>query len=126
MPISALRKYFAAASLAMLLVLAVSPLKDYFREWKGYQYRYNTMIATLPQRVAPVPIGLRQIWVQKLDRVDRCETCHLGLKEIALASAPEPFRTHPHIDHDIDSFGCTVCHEGQGAATEYRESIGLE
>ena len=51
-------------------------------------------------------------------------TCHLGLKEPALKNAPEPYRTHPQIYHDIEEFGCTVCHEGQGAATEYLESIG--
>jgi mono/diheme cytochrome c family protein len=69
-------------------------------------------------------VGIRQIWVQKLDRVDRCVTCHLGLKEPALKNAPEPYRTHPAIYHDIEEFGCTVCHEGQGSATEYLESVG--
>jgi mono/diheme cytochrome c family protein len=119
-----LRKYFALASVAFLVVLAVSPFKDYFREWKGYQEGYNEVVARLPQRVKPAEIGIRQIWVQKLDRVDRCVTCHLGLKEPALASAPEPYTAHPQIYHDIEEFGCTMCHEGQGAATEYLESVG--
>ncbi len=119
-----LRKYFAVASVVFLVVLAVSPLKDYFREWKGYQHAYNRLIAGLPQRVHPAEIGIRQIWVQKLDRVDRCMTCHLGIKEEALSTAPQPFRTHPHMYHDVETFGCTICHEGQGAATEYKESIG--
>lgn len=119
-----LAKYFAVVSVALLIVLAVSPLKDFFHEWKGYQYVYNGLIATLPQRVKPAEIGIKQIWVQKLDRVDRCETCHLGLKEDALKDAQEPFRSHPRIHHDIQEFGCTMCHEGQGVATEYTESIG--
>lgn len=119
-----LAKYFAVASVALLVVLAISPFKDFFREWKGYQYTYNRLVATLPQRVKPVDIGIRQIWVQKLNRVDRCETCHLGLKEPALKNAQEPFNTHPRIHHDIQEFGCTMCHEGQGVATEYKESIG--
>ena len=121
---AALKKIFAVVAVLFLLVLAVSPLKDYLREWKWYQMKYNALIAGLPQRVQPARIDLRQIWVQKFDRVDRCETCHLGLKEPALKNAPEPFTTHPHIHHDIEEFGCTICHEGQGAATEYRESIG--
>jgi mono/diheme cytochrome c family protein len=107
-----------------LLVLAISPLKDYLREWKRYQTNYNRLTTTLPQRVNPAPIGIRQIWVQKFDRVDRCETCHLGLKEQALANAKEPYTTHPQIHHDIEEFGCTFCHEGQGSATEYLESVG--
>jgi mono/diheme cytochrome c family protein len=121
-----LSKYFAAASIALLIVLAVSPMKDFFREWKGYQYAYNRLITTLPQRVKPAEIGIRQIWVQKLDRVDRCETCHLGLKEDALRKVKEPFRSHPRIHHDIEEFGCTMCHGGQGAATEYEQSVGKE
>jgi mono/diheme cytochrome c family protein len=119
-----LSKYFAVASVALLIVLAVSPMKDFFREWKGYQYAYNRLVATLPQRVKPAEIGIKQIWVQKLDRVDRCETCHLGLQESALRDAKEPFTTHPRIHHDIEEFGCTMCHGGQGVATEYKESVG--
>ena len=49
---------------------------------------YNSLVAGLPQKVKPVPIGIRQIWNQKFDRVDRCITCHPGLKEEALADAP--------------------------------------
>ena len=119
-----LSKYFAIISVALLIVLAVSPMKDFFREWKGYQYAYNQLIAKLPQRVKPAEIGIKQIWVQKLDRVDRCETCHLGLKEEALLDAKEPFGTHPRIHHDIEEFGCTMCHGGQGVATDYKESVG--
>ncbi len=119
-----LSKYFAVVSVALLIVLAVSPMKDFFREWKGYQYAYNQLITKLPQRVKPAEIGIKQIWVQKFDRVDRCETCHLGLKEDALVNAKEPFRTHPRIHHDIEEFGCTMCHGGQGVATEYKESVG--
>lgn len=119
-----LGKYFAAVSVGMLIVLAVSPMKDFFREWKGYQYEFNRLITTLPQRVKPTEIGIKQIWVQKLNRVDRCETCHLGVNTPALKDAKEPFTTHPHIYHDIEGFGCTMCHGGQGVATEYKESTG--
>jgi len=119
-----LRVPFAVVAVLFMVILAVAPLKDYMREWKGYQVGYNRLIAELPQRVKPVDVGIRQLWVQKLDRVDRCVTCHLGIKEPALRNAPEPYRAHPQIAHDVEEFGCTFCHEGQGAATEYRESVG--
>jgi mono/diheme cytochrome c family protein len=119
-----LRKYFALSSIVALVILAVSPFKDYFREWKSYQFQYNTLVNDLPQRVAPVPIGIKQQWIQKLDRVDRCVTCHLGMKEEALKKVRQPFTTHPRMYHDVEEFGCTICHEGQGAATEFKESIG--
>ncbi len=119
-----IRKVFAAVAVLFLLILAVSPLKDYMKEWRRYQVGYNKYIENLPQRVKPVDIGIRQTWVRKLDRVDRCETCHLGLNEAALQNAPQPYRTHPKIYHDVEEFGCTVCHEGQGASTEFKESTG--
>jgi mono/diheme cytochrome c family protein len=119
-----LRRVFAISSVIFLIVLALSPLKDYFREWKSYQIQYNTLIKDLPKRVPPTPIGIKQMWIQKFDRVDRCVTCHLGIKDDALISAHQPYTTHPHIFHDVEDFGCTICHEGQGAATEFKESIG--
>lgn len=41
---------------------------------------------------------------------------------------PSPYTTHPRLDlfvgslspHPMGTFGCTVCHEGQGSATEFR------
>ena len=119
-----LRLSFAFSSVAFLVVLAVSPFKDFFREWKWYQYEYNDLIKELPQRVKPAEIGVKQIWVQELDRIDRCVTCHLGLKEPALREVKQPFRAHPNIYHDVEDFGCTACHEGQGLATTYKESVG--
>ena len=119
-----LRLTFAISSLTFLVMLAISPLKDFFREWKWYQYEYNELVSDLPQRVKPAEIGIKQLWIQKLDRIDRCVTCHLGLNEPALREAKQPFRTHPKIDHDYEDFGCTACHEGQGSATTYRESVG--
>ncbi|MBI4547151.1 MAG: c-type cytochrome [Ignavibacteriae bacterium] len=119
-----LRIYFAASSIVFLVVLAISPLKDFFREWKWYQYKFNDLIKELPQRIKPAEIGIKQLWVRKLDRIDRCVTCHLGLKEKALQEAEQPFRIHPHIYHDFEEFGCTMCHEGQGLSTTFKESIG--
>ena len=66
--------------------------------------------------------------------VDRCESCHLGIREpvkltAAAMSLPgkkpdeyaRAFTTHPEPDllkiHDPDKFGCTPCHQGNGRAT---------
>ncbi|MEK7748532.1 MAG: hypothetical protein AAB269_00580, partial [Bacteroidota bacterium] len=106
------RTYFAISSVIFLVVLAISPLKDFFREWKWYQYEYNDLVGGLPQRIKPADIGIKQIWARKLDRIDRCVTCHLGLKEKALVESKEPFRSHPQIYHDFEELGCTICHEG--------------
>jgi len=118
------RTYFAISSVVFLVVLAIAPLKDFFREWKWYQFEYNRLVVELPQRIKPADIGIKQIWARKLDRIDRCVTCHLGLKEKALVESKQPFRSHPHIHHDFEELGCTICHEGQGSATSFKESVG--
>jgi cytochrome c1 len=67
--------------------------------------------------------GIQQVWLPELSVVDRCNSCHVGLKEASLADVPtQPYRTHPVIPHKLDQFGCTVCHRGQGAATTVAEA----
>lgn len=64
-------------------------------------------------------------------RVDRCESCHAGIDKAGFENTPEhpvpnPYRTHPHREvilgkHPPDKFGCTPCHQGQGAAVNSPE-----
>ena len=66
--------------------------------------------------------------------VDRCESCHLGIREpVKLAAAAmslkgkkpdefaRAFTSHPEPDllkiHDPEKFGCSPCHQGNGRAT---------
>jgi cytochrome c551/c552 len=60
-----------------------------------------------------------------IQQVDRCHTCHMGVDSgnYTDASIQKEFRTHPNrkllfASHPIDKFGCTVCHQGQGRATD--------
>ncbi|HKI89561.1 MAG TPA: c-type cytochrome, partial [Draconibacterium sp.] len=50
---------------------------------------------------------------------------HVGLNTEGLEKVKQPFTSHPKIYHDINDFGCTICHMGQGLATSYKESKGL-
>lgn len=82
-------------------------------------------------------------------RFDRCRTCHLGIERfgtgnvptfphgetdsddpadwVAANAFPQPFSSHPRPDvyltatspHPLPEFGCTICHEGQGSATNF-------
>lgn len=118
---------FAWVSLLLTLSLAVSPLKDFFRQWRGYQRQYASYIKSRPDAKAlrsRMEPGIHQIWLPRLGVVDRCTTCHLGINEptLAGASVPEPFRAHPAIPHNPESWGCTVCHRGQGPATKVEEA----
>ena len=75
-----------------------------------------------------------QINVPEANIVDRCESCHMGIREpVKLTAAAMPlkgkkpdayahaFTSHPEPDllkiHDPDKFGCSPCHQGNGRAT---------
>ena len=117
---------FGVVSLIFLASLAIAPAKNFFSEWRHYQHGYLRMIRnrseanTLQRHFKG---GIEQIWLPELGVVDRCTSCHVGLKEASLVDVPtQPFRTHPVIPHKLDEFGCTVCHRGQGAATTVAEA----
>ena len=71
-------------------------------------------------------VEIKQIHVKDIDLVDRCESCHLGIREpITLAAADmggeAVFISHPKKElleiHDPARFGCSACHNGNGRAT---------
>ncbi len=117
---------FGTLSVLLLLLLTIVPAKDYFRQWRGYQNQYRRLIrgrndaTSLTRRFQG---GLQQTWLPELDVVDRCTTCHVGLREASLVDVKvQPFRPHPPIPHKLTEFGCVLCHEGQGAATTVQEA----
>jgi cytochrome c1 len=117
---------FGVVSVIFLVSLAIAPAKNFFSEWRHYQ---NGYLKTISGRGDAVTLrrhfqsGIQQIWLPELGVVDRCTSCHVGLKEASLADVPtQPFRTHPVIPHKIEQLGCTVCHRGQGAATTVSEA----
>jgi cbb3-type cytochrome oxidase cytochrome c subunit len=77
---------------------------------------------------------IQQINVPEANIVDRCESCHMGVREpIKLSAAAmsikgkkpdqyaRAFTSHPEPDllkiHDPEKFGCSPCHQGNGRAT---------
>ncbi len=117
---------FGFVSLVLLLTLAIAPAKDHFSQWHSYQRKYLALVrdrgdaVSLRRRLEP---GIHQIWLPELGVVDRCTTCHLGLKEASLSDVTQqPFRKHPVIPHSVDGFGCVICHGGQGPATTVDEA----
>ncbi len=81
------------------------------------------------------PVEIKQIYIPELDVVDRCESCHTGVRDPLFADAVQPFTSHPSVFslwredpsgfswkgildvHPPERFGCTTCHRGQGYAT---------
>lgn len=71
-------------------------------------------------------IQMSQLNVEELKRVDRCISCHVNIQGKEDLLNEQPFKKHPGgylflKNHPVKSFGCTICHEGQGRATTSTE-----
>ena len=85
----------------------------------------SVQIDGLISRMRDFPIGIKQIHLLDIDLVDRCESCHLGIREpveIGRTDLIYPvFQSHPRPEllqiHDPEQFGCSSCHNGNGRAT---------
>ena len=118
----------AFGTLGVLLTasLAIAPTYEVFNQWHRYQRGYLKLVRvradgnSLRRRFQP---GLQQIWIPELGVVDRCQTCHVALKEVSLSDvSQQPFRPHPPMPHPPTRFGCVICHRGQGGATSVEEA----
>ncbi len=91
-------------------------------------------IAGLQKKTADWDNKIVQINVASANIVDRCESCHMGIREpvkltpasMAVKGAKpdeyaQAFVSHPDEEilkiHDPDKFGCSPCHQGNGRAT---------
>lgn len=116
--------FFALSLLALALILAAA-WQAGTPAWKNYQRAFLQLEAQgEPNAVAKAavlatPPEVHQVMLTGLQRVDRCTTCHLGVEDPTMKNAAEPFRYHANLGPHIPSrFGCTICHGGQGLATE--------
>jgi mono/diheme cytochrome c family protein/transcription termination factor NusB len=93
-----------------------------------------SQLTGLQDKTAAWTPKILQINVTDANIVDRCESCHLGIREpvklTAAAMTPpgkkpdayaRAFTSHPEPEllktHDPDKFGCSPCHQGNGRAT---------
>ena len=69
---------------------------------------------------------IKQIHIAEMGLVDRCESCHLGIRQPVVMKREDLdgnglFVSHPNRDllkiHDPESLGCSPCHNGNGVAT---------
>jgi mono/diheme cytochrome c family protein len=122
-----LRLTFAISTVVCVLVLAISPVKDFRAEWKQYKRSFVKYAQGRPDTkrlLADYSPNIDQVWLPGMNVTDRCTTCHQGIAQSTLAgpSVPQPFRAHPPIPHNVRDWGCTICHRGQGPATEVAEA----
>ncbi len=115
---------------AVLIITALVFWNYFTPEWKGYQNEFQELVAKKfgADKVQQIPQGLQQIWVEDLNRVDRCVTCHQGMEWKGLDNVAHPFKSHPQEilkKHPLNQYGCTSCHGGQGFATDMESAHGF-
>jgi mono/diheme cytochrome c family protein len=91
-------------------------------EWRGHQLDYIEQIGKNSEPFVP---ELRQIWLPKMNRVDRCVSCHLALEDPGFEKGMNPIKFHPKDylnKHDTGKLGCTICHDGQGRAVNVKDA----
>src|ERR1039458_5727571 len=122
--------FFALSMLALALILAAE-WQAHTPSWKNYQRNFlqieaqDEPNAVAKAAVLATPPEIHQVMLTGLQRVDRCTTCHLGVDDPTLKNAPEPFRYHDGLGpHIASKFGCTICHGGQGLATDKQSAHG--
>lgn len=98
-------------------------IADYVRDWPILELANpNYKIRQIVLKDIPEDVNF-----MKVQRVDRCTTCHLGIDNPDFKNAAQPYRTHPNLElfmdknspHPVDSFGCTSCHQGRGRGTDF-------
>lgn len=107
------------SSVAVLVLLMFAAFDENFlKEWRRIQSGASVLDA-------PVDVRLRQVVTPGLNVSDRCVSCHIGMAPGEQGVlGPGVVAAHKPIPHQPSEFGCTVCHGGQGRATEKNDAHG--
>jgi mono/diheme cytochrome c family protein len=106
------------SSIGVLLLLIVAATQDIFMEWCRIQ-------RSALSEAGSIEVRIRQIVNPRLQTSDRCVSCHVGMdpSEQGIRGSAVMI-AHKPVVHDPAEFGCTVCHGGQGGATEQLDAHG--
>jgi cbb3-type cytochrome c oxidase subunit III len=108
-------------ALGVLIWAAVD--ENVYRDWRVIQRQVRARL--LPSQADAFAIQLRQIVSRDTGATDRCVSCHVGMApgESGI-EGDRLYGRHPDVVHDPASYGCTVCHGGQGRATDTADAHG--
>ncbi len=115
------------SSIASILILSAAAYEEHFSApWRDIQADYlEALINTANndadrKAISSYRVEFKQVFLQGLSGIDRCVICHVGVDNPVMTNVDQPLRKHSGkwlIDHPTDSFGCTICHGGEGRAT---------
>jgi mono/diheme cytochrome c family protein len=96
--------------LALLIVAAVH--ENFLRDWRRIQ-------SAARSEEGPISVQLRQVVNPTLRISDRCVSCHVSMAPGEQSVVGDKIlRPHKPVVHDPAEYGCTICHGGQGQATD--------
>ncbi|MBK8316938.1 MAG: hypothetical protein IPL01_24175 [Acidobacteria bacterium] len=108
---------WSSVGVFILLVMAAAN-ENLGREWRQIQGS-----ARSPEGV--VDVHLRQVINPGLNISDRCVSCHVGMAPGEQGiTGDRVLAAHKAVFHQPSEFGCTVCHGGQGRATDKADAHG--
>jgi mono/diheme cytochrome c family protein len=120
-------------SVAFFAAVVAVVFREYTPEWRRQTTAFRRYLRSRGayDAASRVPNNVEQIWLPALDRVDRCVSCHVNYDASIspLTDLPPLYRPHPDVPymakHPFPTFGCTVCHGGQGYATDQAGAHGM-
>lgn len=118
------------SAVTLIFLVGAMVRENFANAWRYHQREYREMLRNSPderQRKLgeSFSIEVRQVDLPQLGTTDRCVSCHVGIDNPAMADARQPLRTHSGDtlkNHPVSKYGCTICHRGQGAATNFHEA----
>lgn len=123
------------SSLILIAFMGIAFNRELNPEWRNHQTEYKDFLVknakdeSTRERAEKIDIGIQQIYIKRLERADRCMSCHRGVENPLMAGAEQPHRQHSGSyleNHPVAKFGCTICHRGQGRAMNIQEAHGEE
>lgn len=124
---------FSLATVALLIYAVLA--EGVWPRWRGLRQEYAQVLKAKAgddrgrMLAEQFEITIQQNVLPALQTVDRCITCHPGVDDPRMAGEKQPFRTHPGdylLHHPPDTFGCTICHRGQGRALIWEDAKAVD
>lgn len=120
----------SASALTLLFLVAAMVRENFLSPWRYQQSRYRALLLASDdekqrQLGRDFTVRIRQIDLPQLGRTDRCVSCHVAFDNPAMTGQPQPLCPHSGDllkYHPVEKYGCTICHQGQGRATDFLEA----
>ncbi|MBK6796485.1 MAG: c-type cytochrome [Acidobacteria bacterium] len=112
---------WSSVGVFILLVMAAAN-ENLGREWRQIQ---GTARSPEGAPEGAMDVHLRQVINPGLNISDRCVSCHVGMAPGEQGIIGDRvLAAHKAVVHQPAEFGCTVCHGGQGRATDKADAHG--